>query len=245
MRLSPKQIAAQWDPPMSGRCNFRLNSVSDSGKKGRCKKYPLTGDRHCKKHRRPHGETHHAWKGGRSQWTKKHLPKRLLASFDAIVNDPEITSVRDLLAVAGGRLTELYQKLDTAEARASWDRLREEILPELLVFETRLRDPKERAQYGHLLKALKRCVKRAHTEHLIWDEVTDLWEQVRKLSDTERKRDEMLAGNLTSAQTIALFNQLFAMLSEEVTDADARRRIGNRLHTLLEGQQNAGLLKRR
>lgn len=223
---TPKAELAKWPAPIAGKCNFRKANHT------RCKQTPKPGSDRCGKHQRAQGENHHAWKGGTSKYfARKHLPQRLLASFDMIVNDPEISSVRELIGLIGARMHEMLAKLETLDSRVSF----EEALETVDELELRTRDlsEKDAAVVAPLLEILRKNLRSGLAEYRVWDDVMALVEQYRKAADTEQKREANLQANLTARQSIALFNQLFKILVEEIPDPEQRRRISNRLNDLL------------
>lgn len=188
-----------------------------------------------KRDNRPRGAQAPNWKGGISQgYMRKHLPERLLAKFDAIVNDPELSSVRDLLAVTNVRLTELFAKIPTKESRVAWEAL-DAVRSELMSLCDGLgKQPKTQAALRSLVERLTECVRTAAHEYHIWDEIHGTIEKSRRLAKTEAEREATLQANLTAAQTIALFNRLFQLITEEIPDPQTRHRLGVALVDLLK-----------
>lgn len=221
-----KAELAKWPEPVPGRCNFRRKNFT------RCKARPEQGETRCRKHRRPSGEANGRWRGGTSRaFARQFLPERLLDRFDQVVNDPEISSVRELLAIASVRWSELLEKLETLESRKAWERFGE-CLDELELKVSELKD-KDAQLIRPFLDEMRRHYKSALQEHLVWDQILETMEQHRKLADTEQKREANLQANLTARQSIALFNHLFRVLVEEIPDLEQRRRIGLRINELL------------
>lgn len=183
------------------------------------------------------------WKGGRSKgFMRKFLPQRLIARFDEIVNDPELTSVRTLMAVTSVRLTELMEKISTRESRVAWDAIGQ--IAAQLVNLTDSVTPKQRGAFSALIEALQANYKTAHHEHVVWDEIHRLIERARRLAQTEQEREKTLQANLTAAQAIALMNRIFQLHAELITDAHLRYKLGMGLIQLLkhESPEAAGRL---
>lgn len=225
MGVSKAQLA-KWPAPVPGRCNFRKKGFT------RCKAFPVSGSQRCRKHYRATGPEHGGWKGGNSKsFARQFMPERLMSRFDAIVNDPEISSVRDLLAVAGVRWSQLLERLETLDSRAAWERFGE-CLDELESKIGELKD-KDAAAVRPFVEEMRRHYKTAMQEHRVWAEILDTMERHRKLAETEQKREANLQANLTARQSIALFNALFKILTEEIPDLTQRRRIGQRLTEVL------------
>lgn len=175
------------------------------------------------------------WKGGVSRrYIREHLPQRLIARYDAIINDPELSSVRDLLAITQVRLTELFEKIPTKESRAAWEAL-DTLKQDLTTVVAGLtKQPKLQAKLGAIVEALGQAVNLAAHEYHIWDEIHGAIEKARRLAKTEAEREATLQANLTASQTIALFNRLFEIITQEIPDVQTRRRVGQSLVELLQ-----------
>lgn len=231
-KRAAREHPEDWDDAIKGRCNFRSRKINpETGKKRRCRSYPMSGRKRCRKHinKAREGPESNVWKGGTSRtFAKKYLPRKLIARYNEIVNDPELTSVRDLIAVTGARLSELYEKIPPAESGEAWDAMGE-ILDQIETSE-------DLDEIGRLVSMARENYKVARHERGVWREIFEVMEQARKLSDTERRREEGLQANLTAKQAIALFNALFVLLSEEIADAKVRWRVGQRLEMLIAAE---------
>lgn len=196
---------------------------------------------HCVEHQRPVGAANPAWRGGSSNWfARKFLPARLIKRFDAIVNSPELTSARELIAVVGTRLSELYEKIDTRESAAAWDAFGD-LLRELgRLAEAAKGKPGDQLRAVHA--AMMDHYRAASHERRVWDDILKTAERARRLIETENRREAMLEANLTLKQSIALFNRLFDILTEEIQDAKTRARVGQRLIQLVEREGTQRLL---
>src|SRR5262245_50957479 len=90
----------------------------------RCRANAVTGREVCYHHggRSPQGIALPQTKSGRYS---KHLPSRLLATYEEAKRDPEILALRDEVALIDARLAELLKRIDTGESGASWKQLQE------------------------------------------------------------------------------------------------------------------------
>lgn len=227
-KRGPRSNPKDWPAPIPGRCNFRRKNHT------RCKNYPVNGKKRCNRHlnKAKEGPDHPQWKGGVSRgWARKHLPVRLLERFDSVVNDPELTSVRELIAVAGTRLTELFDKIDERESKEAWESLGF-VLGEI----EKALDSEDYDAAAKMVAVGFQHYKSAKYERGVWSEIFQTMERSRKLVDTERRREEMLQANLTAQQAIALFNQLFQLIADEIKEADLRARLGTRILDWLQAQ---------
>jgi hypothetical protein len=167
-------------------------------------------------------------------WARGHLPERLLKRFDAVVNDPELISVRALLGLTGVRITELLEKIPSQESGEAWRSIGQGLhsLERVIQLAESL-DDADRVEIQEWVDHLKDFYRSAKNERAVWKELFDVIERARRLADTETSRERVLQANLTSQQAIALFNKLFHILAAEVPDPDQRARIGLQLRGLL------------
>lgn len=223
---NPKEL---WEKERPGRCNYRTKHTLKNGKKKRCRAWPAKGGKHCNVHAKKclSGPDHPNWKGGTSRHTmRKYLPERMLEKFDAIVNDPELVSVRGNLAVMYIRLGELMERLETYESSNAWEQIGSKL--------EAIEEAEDLDEVYALVLEAKEHHKAAEEEKNLWGEIFVVMEQSRKQADTERRREEALQANINAKQAIALFNQLFQLLVEEIEDARVRARVGERLRGLLQ-----------
>ena len=229
---SQRAHLADWPAEIPGRCNFRKPHFL------RCKNYPMKGlgtdGQHCKKHQRAIGEDVAGFKGGTSKgFMRRHVPQHLLQRFDEIVNNPELTSVRELLALSGARLSEVLDKVPAQQSDLAWDNLGE-MLNQFGAAIGELKDGSPIQQrLIAVLGTMQDNYRTAMHERHAWNDVHREIERTRRLAETERKREEMLQANLTGNQAIALFNKLFDIITEEIQDLGLRRKIGTRIMTTL------------
>lgn len=225
---------AKWPEKIPGRCNFRKRDHT------RCKKHPVTGTDRCRTHKRASGPDAPNWKGGISKgWARKFLPQRLLARYDAVVNSPDLTSVRQLIGIVGARITELSEKISTRESNLAWENFGL-MLAQLEEFGHKQKG-KNKEDLDRIVGAMRADYGHAMHERLAWQELMDTMERARKLIETENKREAFQEANLTAKQGIALFNAIFLILSEELKEhPDLRARVGLRLQTLATGPKVLG-----
>lgn len=158
----------------------------------------------------------------------KDIPTRLKERFEAALNDPNLISLQTEMALMDARLGEVLAKLPTGESGLAWDQLG----TALANIKSALVDGREADAQWWLAQADK-WMKHASSEASVWGECYAIIGQRRQLADTERKREEMLAGNMTTRQAMTFVAALQTAVMEEVSDDDTRRRIGLRIQFLL------------
>jgi hypothetical protein len=83
------------------------------------------------------------------------------------------------------------------------------------------------------IKNAKKAIKAASAERDGWSEIMAVIKERRQLVDTERKREEMLQGNMNARQVATFVAALQMAILEEVRDPEVRQRLGIRLQFLM------------
>lgn len=232
--------ASSTDPrlPWPDRCNAHREDDTH------CHRKPLKRRKRCAKHggRQGTGPANSNWRGGKSQaWIRKHLPAGMLKQFDDILNDPDLISMRSLMALNGVRISDLLRKLPTGESKQVLSTLRGILQSQATWMQTLsvspgisdvLRKSLEQCK-EQLENGLSLCDEAAQTS-AVWDEVAGVVEGQRRLSDTERRREEALMSSITMPQAVALFNGLFTLINKVVRSEDERLQLSDGLRALLE-----------
>lgn len=235
---SATAVARDPRQPLTGRCNTPRPDGTY------CHRRTLKNKKRCAKHggRQGTGPENSNWRGGKTQaWIRKHLPAHMMKTFDAIVNDPDLISMRAMMAVNGVRFSELLAKLPTGESRQMIRELRGLIIMQqssvvALRSAPGLTEPSLKRlddMTTHLDDALILLDTAAQTSQ-VWDEATAVMEQHRKLADTERRREEALQQSITMPQAIAMFNNLFTLINKVVRSAEERSALADGLRQMLE-----------
>lgn len=151
----------------------------------------------------------------------KFLPSDLLDRYQEARNDPELLELRDELALLDVRAQELAGRLTEGGEGA-----RIEAALEALV---RARVARRRVQAGEdadqarvdldqALEAIEANLTAANVEARIWEELAVVWEQRRRLVDTERRRLVDLQQYVTAQQALALVRVVVDIVRRHVTD---------------------------
>lgn len=151
--------------------------------------------------------------GGRHS---KYLPKRLAERYLEAQQDTELLSISAEVAVIDTRLGELFGRLDTTETSAAW------VLANKLFHKMRADDPKERlaaeAELGDVLE-------QGLADVAAWSEIGSLIEQRRRCAETESKRLALREQFVTAKEALVLMAAIIRLVTDNVSDLDARRRI--------------------
>ena len=134
------------------------------------------------------------------------------------------------------RITDLEERARKGESRGAWEHVKnfakaldEELnasanaLPDL----DKMRDPTAR---------LAQCADQGEQEWETWDEVVKLIEMRRKLSDTERKFEELRNYKVPATEVLRLLDDLHAAVEAIVTDRQTRYAIFNEVRIRANGE---------
>jgi len=194
-----------------------------------CKNPPVHGSKRCRMHggKTPKGIASPLWNAGR---TNRYLPARLLERVKEALDDPALLSLRNEIAVLDARMTELYGRIDQGGATENWTEARR-----LMRAFQRARDANPRDAAGmveHFGKLEALILDQAH-EGSVWWELRQLWDDRRRLVESERKRRVEEGHMLPREQVLAFYTQLGAAVAEEVSSPEERQRVTNRMMSLL------------
>lgn len=226
--------------PLPGRCGARIRRSAENGYERYCKNRPVPdGNGRCRFHggltptgiARPNHNPR-TYRGA-------DLPEKLAARFMAGIDDPELLSLRNEMALVDARTVQLVEKLPTEESAAAWAAIASAIIDGTTALErlTTTNDDDDRAREAAMIRSafdrLARAQTLAASERSIWGEIVAHIEVRRRLADTDRRREEALGVTLTLRQGMTLIGALLTTISEEIADPAVKYRVAQRLGTLL------------
>lgn len=198
--------------PVPGKCGAKLRKtnpprycIMSPMKNGRCRL-------HGGKQPAP-GPSHPNWKHGRQSKFMEHLPQKLRASFLASIDDPDLLSVRNELALMDSRLHELLQRLQSGETVERMRMLSEtvhQIRSALLVKDPNLKELRDLADKARML------VDTSFGEDSVWNKIEGAISSRISLTETERKVMEMKQANIASDRLQVLMQQLLSSVRQHV-----------------------------
>jgi hypothetical protein len=169
----------------------------------------------------------------------KHLPTRILATYDAAKADPDLLNLREDIAAVDGRIADVLSRVDTGESSQLWY--------ELKATYTALQDANKAgdvAEARSLLSDLGQLIMRGHADYAAWSDVFRLIEQRRKLVDTERKRLSDMQQMITNEQAVLLVTRVYDAVSRHVRDPAIHAAIAADLGGLTQ-QSDGGVVLRK
>jgi hypothetical protein len=116
-----------------------------------------------------------------------YVPPDLRGAFEAALGDSDLLNFGRVLALMVAREDQLRHRLDTGESGRIWKALQQEWagLAKLL------QEPKpDGAQVRDRITAIGVLMNRGSADAQVWDDLFELWEQMRRTAETEMKRRE-------------------------------------------------------
>jgi hypothetical protein len=150
----------------------------------------------------------------------KHIPTRLLATYEQAKSDPELLALRDEVALIDSRLTDLIKRVETGESGHVWRQVREAF--RAFKDATAKQDTNEARSW---LVQLESLITRGVADEMAWLDVRVTLEQRRKLVESERKRLVEMQQMVSADEAALLVRTLTEAVREHVRDPDALRAI--------------------
>ena len=113
----------------------------------------------------------------------KYLPERLSERYHVALTDPELTAMREEIALVDTRVADLLTRIDTGEAGQLWRNARQAYEA---VEDAAARGNK--AQQALAFRRLGDVLGQGSADYAAWNELSSLLEQRRRLAESEQKR---------------------------------------------------------
>lgn len=203
----------------------RCGAKTRSGKP--CRGFVVTGRERCRMHGGtiPRGLALPQTKHGRFS---KDLPTRLLAHYQAALDDPETIALREELALLFAREGDLLGRVDTSEAGAHWRGVRD-----ALADFRRAQRRDDAPSAAGALREMERLTDLGLADYEAWAELRDTIEARRRLADTERRRLEAMQQMITTERAMLLVAALVDAVRRHVDDRQVLDAIGRELERLV------------
>lgn len=201
-----------------------------------CRQWAVRGRERCRMHggKQPRGLAHPGTKTGRFS---KDLPTRLLAQYEAALDDPDMIALHEELALVTAREGDLLGRVDTGEAGAHWRGIRDALAD---FRRAQRRDDAPAAAAA--LREMERLTDLGIADYQAWAELFDTIEARRRLADTERRRLEAMQQVITTERAMLLVAALVDTVRRHVDDRQVLGAIGRDLARLVDahGARDAG-----
>ena len=172
----------------------------------------------------------------------KYAPARLVERAQAALDDPELLSLREEIALLEARIQDVLSKCETRDSNARWKELETAYL-DLEAIHTGARNIKPEDHARELKAALlriKALVRSGSEERANWAEISNLIEQRRRLVESEQKRLERMNQFITTSEALGIITQVLESVKRHVPSAQVRKLIGQDCARFLESTKVGG-----
>lgn len=161
----------------------------------------------------PYGPLLPQWKDGKRS---KVLPSRMLEAYHEALEDPDLISLRDALALVDTRLNDLLKRVDSGEAGVIWVRTRDalENLQGALV-------TGDQTTARIAMSELDNLIRKGVSDYAAWKEVGDLLDRRARLASAELARLSKLQQFVSNEQVLVLIAAIVDLVNEHVKDRNA------------------------
>jgi hypothetical protein len=182
-----------------------------------CSKYPVKGKNgKCGWHggKALVGVSHPGYKG---KGLSKHLPTRMLEHFQLAIDDPDILAMDEGIALLKSRRNDLITRAEESASGEMWKDMRKKFQEF-----TKARKTQNAEKMADTLYDLEVLIARGHTDYLVWQEILDIEERVRRLASTEMQRRKLAETIITEDQFKTLLGYIVNSIQTRVKDKNLK-----------------------
>lgn len=199
-----------------------------------CLKPALYGHRFCAHHANigsPSGPR--LYKNRRASKYHGALPARLVAAYEASLDDGRLLQMREEVALLDSRIVDLLARVDSGESGRLWGKLGESHQE----FSLARRQGKVELMQEKLAE-LEALIAAGKHDAEAWREIQQALDLRRKLVESERKRIGEQQQAVTAEQLAGFMSTLLELLTHEIDDTATLSRISNKLYQMvtIEGE---------
>jgi hypothetical protein len=197
----------------------------------------------------PAGPTHPRYKTGR---TSKYIPPELRKRYEEAYSDPDLLSIRDDVALAELRKTQLLERMADGDSKLfrtslkdAWDAFESGNKLRTAAIAADDQPAMERAidQVQTALKKLGSLINKGDKSESIWDELTEASRFAISAKKAEVDQQHVMAQMMSLEQVMVLMNAVQLAVVEVVKDKQQQYEIGHALAKLMnvrDRSQSAG-----
>lgn len=216
------------EQPQAGRCASKLrNSLTRFGAWRYCTQRPLASRTRCKLHggSSPRGPLSTSYKHGRDTAFSRSVPSDLATAYNEGRTPEQLLSLDEEIRLTKALQVEALQAMNAGDI--------EKLLGEGPPAAEDVREGIATADVG-LIQRGAQVLANLFTDDLTKRaagarRVRELFEQRRRLVDTERKLEEFTRAAMSAEQVLALMRGISDIITDEVGDRDALGRIQDRI----------------
>ena len=191
-----------------------------------CKNVPVRGRTRCRMHggKSVRGVESGTFKTGAHS---KYMPKNMLGNYKEHLDNPDLLSNRNGIALMDVLIDELLPTIDTGESGKAWQEMKD-----WLYRLQRAWNNLDEASGNEAIENMKILADSEITRFKAIDEVRKTADQRRKLVDTERKYSEDFRRHTDEAFLI-IIHQLIGVIDRVVTSPDDKKRLAHELGIII------------
>ena len=143
----------------------------------------------------------------------RHLPEKIRMRYKDALDDPDLMSLKHDIAVTEARLTELMEKIDSGEAGKVWHNLKKAGV--------RFEDAYKSGNSDKLMQsveAIRKLVTTGSNEYDAYNEIKDMQEHRRKMTETENKMLIAKQQMIPAEQVMVLIGVIMEVIHKHVTN---------------------------
>ena len=221
------------EPPVRREPPFDIDrpcQVKKPEGKKPCMKPALYGDVYCQFHARkaigPGAIANYT--NGRSSKYHGALPARLVAAYEASLDDGRLLQMREEIALLDSRIVDLLSRVDSGESGRLWGRLVEVQREFTIARKTGKVDLMQEK-----LAEVEALIAKGSRDAEAWREVQSALDLRRKLVESERRRINDQQQAVTAEQLAGFMSTLLELLTSEIEDRSVLARISRRLYQMV------------
>jgi hypothetical protein len=154
-----------------------------------------------------------------------------------MANDTELLSLNSELRLVDVRLSELTNRVDTGESGELWTSMKLTYAKLVAAFRE-----KDADAISNNLRELNTLINHGEGDYKAWEQIADLVEQRRKLTESEQKRIISAGHMLRMDEAQRLMGALTASVRKHVNDTATLERINAEFIRLSERSDKSGTL---
>lgn len=166
----------------------------------------------------------------------KYMPQRMMETYAEALSDTELLSLREAIAAADARITDVMTRVDTGESGRIWFSIQKEF--------SRFEDAQSKRDIkaaSESLMELRRLVSQGHGDWAAWQEIMNLWEVRRRLSETEARRLERMQYMVTVEEAMNMIRAITESVRSHVKDKSLLRAISEDYARILGSVQSPAM----
>lgn len=162
----------------------------------------------------------------------KHLPARLVATYEETKEDPTLLELNDEIALIHARAVDLIKRVDSGESGNLWRKLQ-------LSYEA-LTHAETAEDQLLAMQELSHLIKQGAADYAMWEDIGKQVDRKQRLVESQRKRAQELQHNMPLDQLNFILGALLNAIVKYVADRDTRAAIQAEFNRVLSISHQPG-----